>query len=67
MKITIRTVSNGYILETEDNAIVFDTDENHYESIHTMLYTLLEQIGEYGSKHDEKRINIKIEEKGKDY
>ena len=71
MELKINTVSNGLILEigsdqTQSKTIVVFEKKEEYGTgeecakaylVH-ILYEILEQLGEYGSKHDEHRVRI---------
>ena len=76
MKIT--RANNGFIVETKDDGIVLKNlfenrdDSNHinnhrdFEDLkiwREMLYFIMENFGYYPSKHDDKRIVIRIEDR----
>jgi hypothetical protein len=65
MPVTIEKCRNGYVV-TQNNKIlsVFEDNETewgHLESFNRLLYFITERFGMLGSKHDEKRIRINIE------
>lgn len=63
MKITIESVVNGWVLETEEGKEVFQEDESKEKdlvALQHLLYSVLEALGEYGSKHDQERLRIEI-------
>lgn len=72
MEIVIRTTNNGIILSTYysndespvENSYDFD-DQSLKEEIHKkqqVLYEVIDQLGWYGSKHDQYRLRININE-----
>ena len=72
MKIEINLAENGVIVHTihedvPDQVEVFETEDGMgnelYDGRAAVLWTLIDRLGWYGSKHDEKRIRIVIEER----
>ena len=63
--ITIRPVSNGYIVDDGDTTEVIQVDESdkHGEvrAAASLLWRVLEMIGHYGTKHDPARVRVHIE------
>ena len=63
--ITIRPVSNGYIVDDGDTTeVIEESDREHgevYAAAH-LLWRVLEMVGHYGSKHDLARVRIRIED-----
>ncbi|MFA6971422.1 MAG: hypothetical protein WC208_08485 [Gallionella sp.] len=63
MKIEIESVDNGYIVKTEGQKIVIELDDNKEKdckATRSLLYTVLDMLGEAGSKHDAERVRIII-------
>ena len=65
-KIIIEPVYNGFIVTDslhpeEQNRMVFSFHEGIKESVVNMLNNIKEVLGFGGSKHDEKRIFIRLE------
>lgn len=70
-KIVIEPASNGYIITTHhkdselwnysDTVVVEDHGTKHH--IVQMLYSLLESLGELGSKHDSERVRVIVVDK----
>lgn len=64
--IIIERAENGFILivandEEDTEKYVFDVEASgEHEAIVNMLYTITSHLGHYGSKHDAKRIYIKV-------
>ena len=61
--ITVRPVSNGYIVDDGDSTeVVEESDREHGEvyAAASLLWRVLEMVGHYGSKHDERRVRIHI-------
>ena len=62
--IRIERVANGFIIsDAADQKVVIEEDdkkEKDCQAIRTMLYEVLDGLGEYGSKHDAERIRISI-------
>ncbi len=61
-KLIIEQVSNGWITRHEEGAEVHCIDvDKELEGMQSLLYSVLEFCGYYGSKHDERRLFIRIE------
>ena len=64
MRLSIRRVSNGYIVTTinqdikSEYAVFEETNEDSVENLKNMLWHIVEEFGESGSRYDEKRIHI---------
>lgn len=69
MKIVIDCASNGVIATTicngDKRVEVFETEDpdgnDNYKGRAAVLWHLIDQLGWYGSKHDEKRVRVDIE------
>lgn len=61
--ITIETTENGYILRTPEHTQVFEETDtalgDKFAAVH-LLYAILEEIGCYGTKHDDARVRIAL-------
>jgi hypothetical protein len=72
LAVTVEKVMNGYVLEGPEGKLVFGNDQcserSDCEATATMLYGVLEQLGELGSKHDPYRVRVAVIERdtGKD-
>lgn len=74
MKLIIDFATNGIVVNTQyedkDEVSVFETEDGLgseiYEGRAAVLWHIIDQLGWYGSKHDAKRIRVKIEETGDD-
>lgn len=70
----IEPASNGYLLTMKsfdpaqpDEVLVFEDREDDKKHIVYLLYSLLEALGEVGSKHDEERVRvIRVNREGKE-
>ena len=63
----IYKADNGYILQGSDGKQVFEdnyTEKAHCECVQRLLYAVLEELGEYGSKHDAYRVRVYVEQDG---
>lgn len=73
MKILIENAENGVIVTAIDGDFdgtkVFETEDysgnENFDARTALLWHLVDRLGWYGSKHDEKRIRINIETKEK--
>ena len=67
MRLTIERVSNGFLVRNEEDlsVTVFQEPDDDYFSIveagHGMLWEIIDFFGLYGSKHDAKRLAVRIE------
>lgn len=62
--ITIRPVTNGYILDDGDSTEVIEEPEDEHGEVRaaaSLLWRVVELIGCYGSKHDPVRLRIRLE------
>ena len=63
LSLTIVKADNGYILGHEDGQSVYEeSHEDDLETFQKVLWEVIEHFGMLGSKHDEKRIRVTIEE-----
>lgn len=61
MVVRIESVDNGYVVSSDDTKVVIEQAQNSdkdCQAIRTMLYEVLEQLGETGSKHDVERVRV---------
>ncbi len=72
LSITVRKTPTGYILDTPEPNDELGTgwvrggrEDEELDYTVEMLYDILTYFGMYGSKHDQKRIRIVIEEQDK--
>jgi hypothetical protein len=67
LAVTVEKVVNGYIVDGPEAKLVFGNDEaserSDCEATATMLYGVLEQLGELGTKHDKYRCRICVIER----
>lgn len=62
MKLTIERASNGFILSGEEvHEVVQEKEDSELEALQTLLYSVLDWAGYYGSKHDAQRLFVRIE------
>lgn len=69
MKLTIEKVDNGFIVCGDELHEVYSDkyDEDlELKTLQSMLYSILEHFGYYGSKHDHERLFIRIEKQNED-
>lgn len=58
-KITLILTGDGFIVDSEESTMVF---YNEVEDVQQLLSCLLDMIGHGGSRHDEKRLCVRIEQ-----
>lgn len=65
MKLIIEPADNGIILTSKsieesipDRVFVFEDNEINKKHIAHLLWQVIEELGEVGSKHDEERVRI---------
>jgi hypothetical protein len=65
--VTVEEVDNGYIVAGPSGVMVYGNDlaseRSDCEATATMLYGVLEQLGELGSKHDPYRVRVAVIER----
>lgn len=63
-KITIERVDNGLVVDNCGTKHVFECEgdfgEDRMVGVRNALYTILESLGYYGSKHDKERVEVRI-------
>lgn len=67
LSVVVTKADNGYIVEGFDGLIVCESEgltvRSDCEAAATMLYAVLEQLGELGTKHDEYRTRVAVIER----
>ena len=73
MTLIIKTANNGVVITARfhdgtTETSVFETEDtsDDYQGRAAVLWHIIDQLGWFGSKHDEKRIRVHIEERGDD-
>lgn len=66
MKLTIERVSNGFITKGEQTEVHAEGGDSELEALQSLLYSVLEWAGYYGSKHDAQRLFVRIEKQNED-
>ncbi len=69
MKLTIEKVDNGFIISGDARREVYSNgydDSEDLIAIQSMLYSVLEYFGYFGSKHDTERLKVVIEKQDAD-
>ena len=63
-KLIIKKVSNGYILEGTDAdgnqciTVIEENEKDKLQAYENLVWSVLENFGYYGSKHDKERLTM---------